>query len=79
MPVPAGVELPQAAALLHDGATALGLAESTGIGRGELVLVLGAGGGLGLLLVQLAHAAGAHVVAAARGKRMGRPAGVSPS
>lgn len=68
VPVPAGVELPEAAALLHDGATALGLAESTGIGRGELVLVLGAGGGLGLLLVQLAHAAGAHVVAAARGK-----------
>jgi NADPH2:quinone reductase len=33
------------------------------------VLVVGAGGGLGLLLVQLARAAGAHVIAAARGSR----------
>jgi NADPH2:quinone reductase len=68
VPVPDGVDLPDAAALLHDGATALGLAERTGIGRGELVLILGAAGGLGVLLVQLAHAAGARVIAAARGK-----------
>jgi NADPH:quinone reductase len=67
--VPAAVGLPTAAALLHDGATALGLAESTGIQPGEWVLVVGAGGGLGLLLVQLARAAGAHVIAAARGSR----------
>jgi NADPH:quinone reductase len=68
IPVPDEVDLPDAAALLHDGATALGLAERTGIGRGELVLILGAAGGLGVLLVQLAHAAGASVIAAARGK-----------
>ena len=69
VPVPDGLGLPAAAALLHDGATALGLAESTGIRPGEWVLVVGAGGGLGLLLVQLARAAGAHVIAAARGGR----------
>jgi NADPH:quinone reductase len=67
--VPDGLGLPEAAALLHDGATALGLAESTGTRPGEWVLVVGAGGGLGLLLVQLARAAGAHVIAAARGSR----------
>lgn len=67
VPVPDGLGLPEAAALLHDGATALGLAEATGIRPGERVLVVGAGGGLGLLLVQLARAAGAHVIAAARG------------
>jgi NADPH2:quinone reductase len=67
VPVPAGLGLAEAAALLHDGATAFGLAESTGIQPLDRVLVLGAGGGLGLLLVQLARAAGAHVVAAARG------------
>jgi len=65
--VPAELGLPEAAALLHDGATALGLAESTGIQPLDWVLVLGAAGGLGLLLVQLARAAGARVVAAARG------------
>jgi NADPH:quinone reductase len=68
VPVPAELGLPAAAALLHDGATALDLAESIGIWQGEWVLVVGAGGGLGLLLVQLAHAAGAHVIAAARGR-----------
>jgi NADPH2:quinone reductase len=69
VPVPAGLGLPAAAALLHDGATAMGLAESTGFRPGEWVLVVGAGGGLGLLLVQLARAAGAHVIAAGRGSR----------
>jgi NADPH2:quinone reductase len=67
--VPDGVGLREAAALLNDGATALGLAEGTGFRSGEWVLVTAAGGGLGILLVQLAHAAGARVVGAARGKR----------
>lgn len=67
--VPDAVGLPEAAALLHDGATALGLAEGAAIQPGEWVLVLAAGGGLGLLLVELAHAAGARVVGAARGDR----------
>ena len=63
--VPDGVGLPEAAAVLHDGATALGLAGSTGIRPGERVLILGAAGGLGILIGQLARAAGARVIAAA--------------
>lgn len=69
VPVPDGVDPAAAAALVHDGPTALRLAENAAIGRDDRVLVVGAGGGLGLLLTQLAHAAGAYVVAAARGKR----------
>jgi NADPH2:quinone reductase len=65
--VPDGVDLAGATALLHDGATALGLAEHTGIRPTDWVLVLGAAGGLGLLLVQIARASGAQVVGAARG------------
>ncbi|HEY2286774.1 MAG TPA: zinc-binding dehydrogenase [Streptosporangiaceae bacterium] len=68
IPVPDGVDLQDAAAVLHDGATALALTERTGIGQGEQMLVLGAAGGLGLLLVQLGRAAGARVIAAARGR-----------
>jgi NADPH2:quinone reductase len=63
--VPAGVDLWDAAALLHDGRTAHGLIETTPVAPGDRVLVTAAGGGLGLLLVQLAVAAGARVVAAA--------------
>jgi NADPH2:quinone reductase len=69
IPVPDGLGLCEAAALLHDGPTALGLAEGARIRPEEWVLVLAAGGGLGILLVQLAHAAGALVIGAARGKR----------
>ncbi|MBA2446424.1 MAG: zinc-binding dehydrogenase [Chloroflexi bacterium] len=67
--VPDGLGLPEAAALLHDGRTALGLAEGARIRPGEWVLITAAGGGLGSLLVQLAHAAGARVIGAARGQR----------
>lgn len=56
-----------AAALLHDGVTALALADLVAVKPGDRVLVTAAGGGLGALLVQLAHAAGGYVVAAARG------------
>src|SRR6266511_4369402 len=59
IPVPDGVDLREAAALLHDGNTAFGLLEGTGIEAGEWVLVTAAGGGLGILLVQLARVAGA--------------------
>jgi NADPH2:quinone reductase len=68
VPVPDGAGLAEAAAVLHDGATALGLAASTGIRPGEQVLILGAAGGLGILLGQLARARGARVIAAARGQ-----------
>lgn len=67
--VPDGLDLRVAAALVHDGRTAMSLLEGFPIGPGERVLILGASGGMGVLLVQLAHAAGARVLAAARGER----------
>jgi NADPH2:quinone reductase len=67
--VPAGIELEAAAALMHDGVTALALLEATGVADGTRVLVVGASGGLGISLIQLARAAGAHVVATARDER----------
>ena len=67
--VPEGLGMAEAAALLHDGRTALGLIEQAGLRAEEWVLVLGAGGGLGSLLVQLAHGTGARVIGAARGKQ----------
>lgn len=69
VPVPDGVGLEEAAALLHDGRTALGLVEKIGVTAGAQVLVTSAAGGLGSLLVQLARAAGATVVGTARGQR----------
>lgn len=69
VPVPAGLEPAEAAALAHDGVTGTGIAEGVGIGAGDRVLILGAAGGMGTLLVQLAVAAGAYVVGAARGER----------
>jgi NADPH2:quinone reductase len=66
VPVPDGLDLRVAAAVLHDGPTALGLMTRIGARAGEWVLVLGAAGGLGLLLVQLAKAQGARVIGAAR-------------
>jgi NADPH2:quinone reductase len=67
--VPSGVSLPDAAALLHDGRTAVRLPEVHPVAVGSRVLITGAGGALGLLLVQLAHAAGGQVIAAARDPR----------
>jgi NADPH2:quinone reductase len=67
--VPAGLSLRQAAALLHDGITALGLMDAAQLKPDEWVLVTASAGGLGSLLVQLAHAAGARVIGAARGKK----------
>ncbi|MEV0699784.1 zinc-binding dehydrogenase [Saccharopolyspora sp. NPDC050389] len=68
-PVPDELGLPEAAALFDDGSTAIGLAERAAIKPGEWVLVEAAGGGVGSLLVQLARAAGARVIGAARGER----------
>ncbi|MEU4569150.1 zinc-binding dehydrogenase [Micromonospora sp. NPDC023956] len=67
VPVPDPVGLRDAAALLHDGTTAFGLLALIPPRPGDRVLVTAAGGGLGALLVQCVHAAGARVVAAARG------------
>ncbi|MGI5328047.1 zinc-binding dehydrogenase [Actinomadura nitritigenes] len=68
VPVPDGLGLPEAAALLNDGGTALGLFEGAKVRAGDRVLVEAAAGGLGSLLVQLALSAGARVVGAARGE-----------
>lgn len=68
IPVPDGLGLREATALMHDGPTALALADAARIQPGQWVLVVAAAGGLGILLVQLAHAAGAQVIGAARGK-----------
>ncbi|TYK46037.1 zinc-binding dehydrogenase [Actinomadura decatromicini] len=69
VPVPDGVGQNEAAALLHDGVTALSVFETAEVKAGQTVLVVGATGGMGVLLVQLAHAEGARVAAAARGAR----------
>jgi NADPH:quinone reductase len=69
IPVPDGLSLPEAGALLHDGATAESLLERAVVRPGESVLVTAAAGGMGVVLIQLASAAGARVVGAARGAR----------
>jgi NADPH2:quinone reductase len=65
--VPAGLGHETAAALIHDGVTALQFFALGEVGAGEWVLVMAAGGGAGSILVQLARRAGARVIAAARG------------
>ncbi len=67
--VPHQLTTSSATALLADGRTALLLLEAVGPQPGETVLVEAAAGGVGSLLVQLAHATGARVVAAASGYR----------
>ncbi|HEV2781590.1 MAG TPA: zinc-binding dehydrogenase [Actinophytocola sp.] len=67
--VPDGMDLREAAALIHDGLTGMALFEAAGIQPGEWVLITAAAGGMGVLLVQLAHAAGGRVIGTARGKR----------
>jgi NADPH2:quinone reductase len=69
IPIPEGLAIDDAVALLADGRTAVGLTEAAGPERGETVLVEAAAGGVGSLLVQLAVDAGARVVAAAGGVR----------
>ncbi|BCB88038.1 NADPH:quinone reductase [Phytohabitans suffuscus] len=67
--VPAGLALDEAVALLADGRTATMLVRAAALSPGDRVLVEAAAGGVGSLAVQLAKAAGAHVVAAAGGVR----------
>ncbi len=69
IPVPEGMALDQAVALLADGRTAMALMQSADIKPREIVLVEAAAGGVGSLLVQLARNAGATVVATAGGSR----------
>ncbi|WP_363321365.1 zinc-binding dehydrogenase [Saccharomonospora sp.] len=68
LPVPDGVDLDEAVAVLADGRTAALLLAEAQVRRGDRVLVEAAGGGVGSLLVQLARNAGATVVAAAGGR-----------
>ena len=64
VPVPAGISLEQAAALMLQGMTAHYLAYSTyPLKAGDTALVHAAAGGVGLLLVQLAKKCGATVIA----------------
>jgi NADPH2:quinone reductase len=65
--VPDGLGPGEAAALLADGRTALGLVRAASLGPGDRVLVTAAAGGVGSLLVQLAKAAGVQQVVAAAG------------
>jgi NADPH:quinone reductase-like Zn-dependent oxidoreductase/GAF domain-containing protein len=70
--IPDSLDVPVAAALLHDGATALALFDATRVSAADTVLVLGASGGLGVLSLQLARARAARVVAIARGAKLDR-------
>jgi NADPH2:quinone reductase len=67
--VPGHVSFPDAVAAVGTGRTALGVVELEPPAADDVVIVPSAAGGLGWLLVQSALAAGATVVAAARGER----------
>lgn len=69
IPIPDGLGTREALALLHDGSVAMQLFDRVDLRPGATVLVQPAAGGLGSGLVQLAHAAGARVIGAARGAR----------
>ncbi|GAA1864936.1 zinc-binding dehydrogenase [Asanoa iriomotensis] len=71
VPVPDGLALDTAVALLADGRTALLLLRAVGPKPGERVLVEAAAGGVGTLLVQLAKATGATVLGAAGPAKLG--------
>lgn len=64
VPVPTGMQLNQAAAVLLQGMTAHFLSHATyPIQQGDPVLIHAAAGGVGLLLVQMAKQRGAHIFA----------------
>jgi NADPH2:quinone reductase len=69
IPVPEGVGLPEAVALLADGRTAMSLMLTAEVRPNESVLVEAAAGGVGSLLVQLSARAGARVIGAVGGER----------
>ncbi|HWD83630.1 MAG TPA: zinc-binding dehydrogenase [Kribbella sp.] len=66
--VPPELDLQTAVAVYGDGFTALMLEELAPSMAGQNVLITASAGGMGLLLIQLAHQAGARVIAAARGE-----------
>ncbi|GAA0932190.1 zinc-binding dehydrogenase [Kribbella koreensis] len=66
--VPAELNLETAVAAAGDGFTTLLLEQLSPDLQGKEVLITAAAGGMGVLLVQVAHKAGAHVIAAARGQ-----------
>ncbi len=66
--VPAGLNLETVVAVTGDGFTSLLLEQLAPDLHGKDVLITASAGGMGLLLIQLAHRAGAHVIAAARGQ-----------
>jgi NADPH:quinone reductase-like Zn-dependent oxidoreductase len=66
-PKPASLDHVEAAALPMPGLTAWqALFVHGGLSEGQRVLIHGAGGGVGTAAVQLARAAGAHVIASGR-------------
>ena len=66
VPLPAGMDLREAAAFFFTYGTSLhALMDRAALKAGETVLVLGAAGGVGSAAVQIAKAAGARVIAAA--------------
>jgi NADPH:quinone reductase-like Zn-dependent oxidoreductase len=66
-PLPAGLDVAEAAAVPVDGITAeQGLTDVLGIGSGSVVLITGAAGGIGHLAVQIARTLGARVIGTAR-------------
>ncbi|RNL82674.1 zinc-binding dehydrogenase [Halostreptopolyspora alba] len=69
IPLPEGASPREALATLHDGPLALMVSDAAPVEPDTWVLVTAAAGGGGSLLVQLARAAGARVIGAARGQR----------
>lgn len=67
---PAGLSLPEAAALCFGGVTALDFLRKAGVQRGEKVLVIGATGTVGSATLQLARHMGAEVIAATSAANM---------
>jgi NADPH2:quinone reductase len=67
IPLPAGLDFPDAVALYRYGATARGLIDTARVTAGDRVLVQAAGGAVGTILVQLLKRTGATVIGTARG------------
>ncbi|MCO5999168.1 zinc-binding dehydrogenase [Actinoallomurus rhizosphaericola] len=64
-PVPDGLPLERAIPVFQAGAVGIGILSAMRVQAGETVLITAAAGRVGSLLVQLAKAAGAHVIGAA--------------